>query len=134
MNYRSSSPDQTRKIAADWAKKLEPGDQIGLFGDLGAGKTVFVQGLARGIGITDRHYVNSPTFTLVNIYEGSKISIVHADLYRVEKLEEISQLGLEEQVTGLRILVIEWAEKYDGPLNHRVTIRTTKGGRDIEII
>lgn len=110
MEYHSNSTKETQNIAKSFAKKLKAGDVITLDGDLGAGKTAFTQGLAIGLGIDD--YVNSPTFTIVNCYEG-KIPLYHFDVYRIEECEEMYDIGYDEYVGGDGVAVIEWAEKIE---------------------
>jgi tRNA threonylcarbamoyladenosine biosynthesis protein TsaE len=83
---------------------------LGLSGDLGAGKTQLVKGFARGLGITER--VHSPTFALVNIYTGGRLTLFHLDLYRLETRAQILAAGLEEYLTPDGITVIEWAERW----------------------
>lgn len=121
MEFISKSLVQTQKIGSDFAKKLVLGTLrkavvIGLFGDLGSGKTTFVQGMAKGLGIRSDHYVNSPTFTLVNEYD----RLIHVDLYRLEKPEEVQTLGLTDYLESPHILVVEWAEKWDTAYDARV--------------
>ena len=105
----SRSPSETRRLGADFARRIlkRLPAVVGLTGGLGSGKTTFVQGMATGLRLEPRHYVNSPTFTLVNEYG----NLIHVDLYRIEREEEIPDLGLEEYLLPERILVIEWAEK-----------------------
>ncbi len=96
---------------------------IGLSGDLGAGKTQFVKGLARGLGITAP--VRSPTFALVNIYSGGRLTLFHLDLYRLDSPEQIAAAGLEEYLQPRGVTVIEWAERWFGEVHslsptHRV--------------
>ncbi len=81
-----------------------------LHGDLGAGKTTFIQGLAKGLEVPENVMTHSPTFTLINEYPG-KIILVHVDLYRIEHLQQLKELGLEEYLDGQRILAVEWPEK-----------------------
>ena len=91
------------------AHALKGGDIIGLVGDLGSGKTTFTKGIARGLKIKEDE-VNSPTFTLMNVYEG-RLSVFHFDLYRLDQIKEILNLGYEEFLYGEGVSVIEWAEK-----------------------
>lgn len=105
----SSSPE-TQKIGEDFAKFLEGGDIVCLYGDLGFGKTTFVQGLAKGLGIKKR--IISPTFVMVRSYELRARSFYHIDLYRVENETDVEGLGIGEIINGKNnIVVIEWAEK-----------------------
>lgn len=107
-NYQSKSPKETEEIAIEFAKKLKIGDVVTLDGDLGAGKTAFTQGLAKGLGV--QGYVNSPTFTIINCYEGD-VSLYHFDVYRIENCDEMYEIGYDEYVGGDGIAVIEWSEK-----------------------
>jgi tRNA threonylcarbamoyladenosine biosynthesis protein TsaE len=98
----SHSPTETAALGEQWGRDARDGLVIGLSGDLGAGKTQFVKGLARGLGITVP--VRSPTFALVNIYSGGRLTLFHLDLYRLESPEQIAAAGLEEylQPKGVR--------------------------------
>ena len=132
LEWTSGSPDETERLGAALARVLEPGDWLLLEGDLGAGKTVLVRGLVRALGCQDR--VTSPTFCLIQSYQGTRL-VHHLDLYRLEALPEIADLGLEELSEG-GILAIEWAEKLD-PLapKRAVRVRLTYGeGSDDRII
>lgn len=106
MLYKSNSVKETENIAKAFSKNLVPGDVICLNGDLGAGKTAFVQGLAKGLGIDD--YISSPTFTIVNSYDG-KIPLNHFDVYRVSSGEEMFDIGFDEYIYGNGVSVIEWS-------------------------
>jgi tRNA threonylcarbamoyladenosine biosynthesis protein TsaE len=108
-NYTTLSADETVELGAVLASRLKPGDAIGLIGDLGAGKTHFVHGLARGFGIEG--YVTSPSFTIVNIYNGPEVTLNHIDLYRLGDHRELAELGLEEYIYADAVSVIEWAER-----------------------
>lgn len=108
MEYHSNSPKETENIAKMFAKSLVCGDVVTLDGDLGAGKTAFVQGLASALGVED--CVSSPTFTIVNCYNG-KVPLYHFDVYRIEESDEMYDVGFEEYVGGDGVAVIEWAEK-----------------------
>jgi tRNA threonylcarbamoyladenosine biosynthesis protein TsaE len=106
----SSSEEETYKIAVDIAKSLPVPAHVLLYGDLGAGKTLFAKGLAEGFGVTDVNEVSSPTFTLINEYPG-RIKIYHIDLYRIET-GKLEGLGLEEIFDDPNAAVIvEWAER-----------------------
>jgi tRNA threonylcarbamoyladenosine biosynthesis protein TsaE len=134
MKTTSTSPHQTIKIAADFAKNLEPGRIVGLIGDLGAGKTTFVQGMARGLGIDPEYYVNSPTFTMINEYCGRRVRasgaasaarslrLIHIDLYRIDKPIEGETLGLDEYLASGAVVAVEWIERMP-ELEKRMTDR-----------
>lgn len=107
----SKSPQQTQKIAQNLAKDLKPGAIVCLFGELGAGKTTFVQGLAKGLKIKKTETVQSPTFVVMNIYHG-KLPIYHFDLYRLKDTQQISLIGYEEFLYGDGVAVIEWPENF----------------------
>jgi tRNA threonylcarbamoyladenosine biosynthesis protein TsaE len=104
------SAEATRALAAGIARCATPGTVVALSGDLGAGKTCFIQGLAAGLGVEGP--VTSPTFIMIAEHAG-RLPLYHVDLYRTESLEEIRRLGLEEMLDGPGITAIEWAEKAD---------------------
>jgi len=106
----SNSPRQTMRIAKRVAAHLEKSDIIGLFGELGSGKTVFTKGLARGLGIKKAE-VKSPSFILIRAYCGGRLCLYHFDLYRLEGPAEISALGYEEYFFAEGACVIEWADR-----------------------
>ena len=106
----SHSPAETAALGEHWGRTAPSGLVIGLCGDLGAGKTQFVKGLARGLGIEAR--VHSPTFALINIYTGGRLTLFHLDLYRLDTLEQIAAAGLEEYLRPAGVTVIEWAERW----------------------
>lgn len=108
---RTASPEETRRLATALAGTLAAGDLLLLVGDLGAGKTTFTQGLARGLGVTDP--VTSPTFTLVRAYpclSGPVRTLLHADLYRLDRLQDVVDLGLAEMAEDDSVAVIEWGD------------------------
>lgn len=108
----SHSPAETQAIGELWGREARSGLVVGLSGELGAGKTRLVKGIARGLGITMR--VHSPTFNLVNIYTGGRLTLYHIDLYRLNRPEEVFLAGLEEYLTPDGVTVIEWAERVYG--------------------
>lgn len=108
----SHSPIETEALGETWGRIAQSGLVLGLSGDLGAGKTQLVKGLARGLGITQR--VHSPTFALVNIYTGGRLTLFHLDLYRLDTREQILAAGLDEYLTPDGVTVIEWAERWFG--------------------
>ena len=104
------SPEATDAAGERLGATLEPGDVVALTGELGAGKTVFVQGLVRALGVTTG--ATSPTFVLVNEYRG-RIPVHHVDAYRTTSLAEVLELGLEEMMDGEGVTVVEWAERLE---------------------
>lgn len=108
----------TRRLGKLIGAQLHPGAVLGLTGDLGAGKTSFVQGLAQGLGKGDLHDVVSPTYTLANIYEGGRVPLVHMDFYRLESPDAVYALGLDQYLLPsspgptARVVVIEWADRF----------------------
>ena len=107
----SKSADETIALGKQIGKALKPNDVVCLTGDLGAGKTTLIQGIAEGCGVKD--YVTSPTFIIINEYQG-RLSFFHFDLYRLNDVFEIEDLGVEEYFERGGVCVIEWAEKLDG--------------------
>jgi len=109
----SRCPEDTAALGECWGREARPGWVLGLTGELGAGKTQLVKGLARGLGFPGR--VHSPTFVLVNTYAGGRLPLVHLDLYRIETAEQIAAAGLEEFLRDdSGVAVIEWAERWFG--------------------
>lgn len=113
--FRTESPEETQTLGEELGKKLKPGHVIALIGDLGTGKTCLTQGIARGVGLAQNEVVNSPSYILINEYNGN-IPIYHIDLYRIESSEEIAELGLGEYVNGDGICIIEWADRMENTL------------------
>lgn len=112
MERRLADADAMRALGASLGRLVEPGDAVALIGDLGAGKTVFVQGLAAGLGY-DRP-VTSPTFTLIHVYEGGRTTLFHADLYRLERAAELEDVGLDDVFRQEGVAVVEWADRFPG--------------------
>ena len=102
--------EETRRVGEIIGRDLVPGDLLALTGDLGAGKTCLVQGIARGLAVPEESYVRSPTFVLLNIYEG-RYPVYHMDLYRIQDPGELEDLGYRDYFYGEGVTVIEWAEK-----------------------
>lgn len=109
MELISRSPAETESLGERWGREAQAGWVLALSGDLGAGKTQLVKGLARGLGVTAR--VHSPTFALVNEYGGGRLPLFHLDLYRLETPEQIHGAGLEDYLQPDGVAVIEWAER-----------------------
>ena len=108
--FRTESPEETQLLGEQLGKTLKQGDVIALIGDLGTGKTCLTQGIARGVGTAQDEVVSSPSYILINEYNG-EVPIYHIDLYRLENSEEIAELGLSEYMEGDGICIIEWAER-----------------------
>jgi len=124
MIYKSNSAKETENIAKAFAKTLKRGDVICLNGDLGAGKTAFTAGLAKGLGIDE--YISSPTFTILNCYSGD-IPLYHFDVYRIGDSSEMYDIGFSEYLSGDGVAVIEWAEIISDILpDSRYEVKITK--------
>jgi len=106
----SNSSDETKNLGQRLAGLLQPGDILCLFGDLGSGKTTLIKGLAQGLNVPEAQ-VNSPTFVLLNVYEG-KMPVYHFDFYRLETQPQIAAIGYDEFLYGQGVSVIEWAERF----------------------
>ena len=107
MEFESNSYEETQKFAEEFSKTLKAGDVLCMYGDLGVGKTAFVQGLAKGLGIDEP--ITSPTFTIVNEYSG-RLPLYHFDVYRIADSDEMYEIGYEEYVYGDGVSVIEWPQ------------------------
>jgi tRNA threonylcarbamoyladenosine biosynthesis protein TsaE len=126
--------EQTAAAGERLGGTLKPGDVVLLFGELGAGKTAFVRGLARGLGASADD-VSSPTFTIVQQYSGASATLYHVDLYRLTP-DEVDDLGLDDLVSGEGVVAIEWAERWRGRPDDVVEVRLAEVGdteRSIEI-
>ena len=122
------SESETVAAGRELGAALSAGETVLLFGDLGAGKTAFVRGLAEGLGI-DGTQVTSPTFTLVQEYRGGRLRLIHADLYRLDDQREIEDLGLDEIAAG-GVLAVEWAEKLPGVTERGIEVHISHGAGD----
>lgn len=128
MTHTSSSERQTREIAAALASTLQPGAVLLLSGDLGAGKTAFVKGLAEGLGISSDE-VTSPTFTLVHEYRGGRLPLIHVDLYRLDRVD-LDEIGLDQDLADRGVIAVEWAERMSRSLAGAVTVTISDRGDD----
>jgi tRNA threonylcarbamoyladenosine biosynthesis protein TsaE len=126
--FETSSEAETSAAGEALGRTLRAGDVVLLYGDLGAGKTAFVRGLARGIGANPDD-VSSPTFTLVQEYAGPSLTLFHVDLYRLEPAE-IDDLGMEDLVSGDGVVAIEWAERWRGRPDDVIEVRIEEAGED----
>jgi len=107
------SVTETQKLGQTLGAGIQQAVIIALTGDLGSGKTAFVQGLARGLDVSEKYYITSPTFTLVNEYPG-RHPLFHVDLYRIEHAPELEEIGLDEILQEDAVIAIEWAERLSG--------------------
>lgn len=119
MVYETNAPEETFTLAKQLGEAAEPGMVFTLTGDLGVGKTVFAQGLAEGLGITEP--VNSPTFTIVQVYDEGRLPFYHFDVYRIGDVEEMDEIGYEDYFYGDGVCLIEWAELIEEILPGRRT-------------
>jgi tRNA threonylcarbamoyladenosine biosynthesis protein TsaE len=124
----TASEEDTSAAGEALGRELKRGDVVLLFGDLGAGKTAFVRGMALGIGANPDE-VSSPTFTIVQEYAGRGATLYHVDLYRLEPAE-IDDLGLDDLVSGDGIVAIEWAERWKGRPDDVIEVRLEHAGED----
>jgi tRNA threonylcarbamoyladenosine biosynthesis protein TsaE len=110
FQFTSTSVDETQRLSHTLGSLINQPLVLALTGNLGSGKTAFVQGLARGLEVPDKYYITSPTFTLINEYPG-RCDLVHVDLYRLEKIDDLEDIGLDEMLHGRSVIAIEWADK-----------------------
>lgn len=128
QHFTSNSEAETRAIASRVAGRLKPGDVLLLSGDLGAGKTAFVRGIAEGLDINQGD-VTSPTFTLVHEYRGGRLPLIHVDLYRLDRAD-LDEIGLDQDLALDGIVAIEWAERLVRRIRDAIGIRITDEGGD----
>jgi tRNA threonylcarbamoyladenosine biosynthesis protein TsaE len=134
LKFNTKSVEETSKIGEQLGKLLNKGNIVCLSGDLGAGKTAFSKGIAKGLGVED--YVTSPTYTIINEYEG-RLPLYHFDVYRLNNVEEMYELGYEEYFFGDGVVVLEWADVVRDIIPGErlwITILNTKGDNSREII
>ena len=119
MIIESKSPAETFELGVQIGKEAKPGQVFTLIGDLGVGKTVFTQGMAKGLGIEEA--VNSPTFTIVQVYEDGRLPFYHFDVYRIGDIEEMDEIGYEDYFYGEGLCMIEWANLIEEiiPTHHK---------------
>lgn len=128
MIHQSNSEADTRAVAATLAPTLAPGAVILLSGDLGAGKTAFVRGLAEGLGL-DPDEVTSPTFTLVHEYRGGRLPLIHVDLYRLDRAD-FDEIGLDEDLAAKGVVAVEWSDRLARPIPGAAMVRIADTGGD----
>ena len=119
---KTHSSLETEEFGKSWAAKLQPGAVLGLVGNLGGGKTCFVQGLAKGLNVPKNICISSPTYVLLHEYLGGRLPLYHFDFYRLKSQEEAIQLGLADYLDGEGICVIEWADRFKELLPERTQI------------
>ncbi|MCC8121295.1 MAG: tRNA (adenosine(37)-N6)-threonylcarbamoyltransferase complex ATPase subunit type 1 TsaE [Oscillospiraceae bacterium] len=124
----TASVEQTEQAGAQLARRLSPGDVVALTGDLGAGKTAFVRGLAAGLGVSQP--VTSPTFTIVNEYEGGRCPLFHFDLYRLEDGDALFDIGWEDYLSRGGICAVEWSERAMDMMQPCVRVDIRRGETD----
>ena len=134
MEYITHSPSETEAVGAALAKRLGPGTIIAYRGDLGAGKTAFTRGLARGLGVKDA--VTSPTYTIVNEYLGGRIPLFHFDMYRLGSEDELFDIGWEDYLERGGVCAVEWRENVWDAMEDAIIVtisRISEDSRKIEI-
>jgi tRNA threonylcarbamoyladenosine biosynthesis protein TsaE len=112
-SFQTHSAEETTELGRRLASELKPGSVVLLRGDLGAGKTTMVKGIAEGFAAAEAERVTSPTFTLIHEYRGPRVTLYHIDLYRVDTQRELDTLALDDLMDGHSILLIEWGEKFE---------------------
>ena len=134
MEFLTNSPEETEKVGAALGKILNPGTVLAYRGDLGAGKTAFTRGLARGLGYAEP--VTSPTYTIVNEYLGGRLPLFHFDMYRLASSDDLWDIGWEDYLDRNGIAAVEWSENISDALEDAIVITIHKTGetsRRIEI-
>ena len=128
MTYTTNSPAQTEAIGAALGAQLRPGTVLAYRGDLGAGKTAFTRGLARGLGC--REIVTSPTYTIVNEYLGGRLPLFHFDMYRLKSSDDLWDIGWEDYLDRGGICAVEWSENVADAMEDAIYITIEKLGED----
>ena len=126
MEYITNSPEETEKVGAALAQKLNPGTILAYRGDLGAGKTAFTRGLAKGLGC--KELVTSPTYTIVNEYLGGRLPLFHFDMYRLGSSDDLWDIGWEDYLDRCGICAVEWSENVEDAMEGAITITIEKLG------
>jgi tRNA threonylcarbamoyladenosine biosynthesis protein TsaE len=127
--FISKSPEETVKIGMELARSLPVPGVVLLRGDLGTGKTTLTRGIAQGLGLKDPSLVNSPSFTLINVYEGA-CPIYHVDLYRLQGARDLYSIGLDDFLGNEGVTIIEWSERLDFSLEGAIEIELKDAGDD----
>ena len=132
MEFITNSPEQTEALGAALGEILGPGTILAFEGDLGAGKTAFTRGLARGLGASDR--VTSPTYTVVNEYLSGRLPLFHFDMYRLESAEDLWDIGWEDYLDRGGVCAVEWSENVADAMENAIRICIHKTGEDTRTI
>ena len=128
MEYITGSPEETEAVGAALGRVLTPGSVVAYRGDLGAGKTAFTRGLARGLGCTDT--VTSPTYTTVNEYLSGRIPLFHFDMYRLRSSDDLWDIGWEDYLERGGVCAVEWSENVADAMENAVTVNLEKLGEN----
>ena len=128
MEYITNSPEETEALGEKLAAHLNPGTVLAYYGDLGAGKTAFTRGLARGLGF--REQVTSPTYTIVNEYLGGRLPLFHFDMYRLSSDDDLWDIGWEDYLDRQGVCAVEWSERVPQAVAGAITVRIEKLGDD----
>lgn len=128
MEFITHSPEETEKIGEALAKSLQPGTVLAYRGDLGAGKTAFTRGLARGLGCKET--VTSPTYTIVNEYLGGRLPLFHFDMYRLASSDDLWDIGWEDYLEREGVCAVEWSENVQDAMENAVTVTIEKLGEN----
>ena len=126
MEFITNSPAETEQVGVALAKALKPGDVIAYQGDLGAGKTAFTRGLARGLDC--REQVTSPTYTIVNEYLGGRLPLFHFDMYRLRSADDLWDIGWDDYLDRCGVCAVEWSENVVEALENPITVTIDKTG------
>lgn len=132
MQYVTNSPDETQLLAKRLAQKLRGGEIIAFCGELGAGKTAFTRGLAEGLGIPVR--VTSPTYTIVNEYEGGRLPLFHFDMYRLHDSDDLFDIGWEDYLERGGVCAVEWSENVSDAMRGAIVVRIEKCADEVRRI
>ena len=128
MEYITNSPEETEKVGAALGKILQPGAVLAYRGDLGAGKTAFTRGLARGLGYAEP--VTSPTYTIVNEYLGGRLPLFHFDMYRLASSDDLWDIGWEDYLERGGVCAVEWSENVDDAMENAIYVTIYKTGEE----
>ena len=128
MEFITNSPEETEKVGAALGARLCPGAVVAYTGDLGAGKTAFTRGLARGLGYTEP--VTSPTYTIVNEYLGGRLPLFHFDMYRLGSADELFDIGWDDYLDRGGVCAVEWSENVEEALEDPIIVNIEKLGED----